>query len=106
MIVINLHTVFQMGKTKNPSHPASLANLNNWHTLSPENAIQRQNSDSVTGLSDEEVIRRSGVIGLNTLTPKKGKGPVMLFLSQLHQPQLQATLWQVSSVYEYRGPAV
>ena len=75
-----------MGKTKNPSHPASLANLNIWHTLSPENAIQRQNSDSVTGLSDEEVIRRSGVIGLNTLTPKKGKGPVMLFLSQLHQP--------------------
>ncbi len=57
-----------------------------WHSTSPENAIHIQKSDCENGLDDAEIIRRRREFGFNMLTPKKGKGPLMLFLSQLHQP--------------------
>jgi magnesium-transporting ATPase (P-type) len=57
-----------------------------WHAMSSEDALRAQRTDMQHGLDDAEALRRIEAFGRNALTPKKGKGPLLLFFSQFHQP--------------------
>ncbi|MGR8934122.1 MAG: cation-transporting P-type ATPase [Gammaproteobacteria bacterium] len=57
-----------------------------WHTMSPDDALIIRQSDQQRGLDEAEALRRLESFGRNALTPKKGKGPLQLLLSQFNQP--------------------
>ena len=57
-----------------------------WHSLPAPEALKLLEVDAEKGLSEEEVIRRQQVFGMNILTPKKGKPAWLRFLLQFHQP--------------------
>jgi Ca2+-transporting ATPase len=57
-----------------------------WHSLSISEALRLWEVDDEKGLSDEEVIRRQQLFGMNILTPKKGKPAWLRFLLQFNQP--------------------
>jgi len=57
-----------------------------WHALAGEEAVSRLTTDIETGLDEAEATRRRGQCGENRLTPQKGRGPVVRFLLQFHQP--------------------
>jgi len=65
--------------------PASSA-VTHWHALEPEAALDQLGSDPLHGLAEAEALRRQAQFGPNQLTPRKGKGALLLFLSQFHQP--------------------
>jgi len=63
-----------------------------WHTLTVQESLARLEADGTQGLSTEEAKNRLQRYGQNRLTPKRGKGPVLLFLSQFHDPLIYILL--------------
>jgi cation-transporting P-type ATPase F len=57
-----------------------------WHHLPHDEVIILFESDIAQGLDTFEIARRQENFGLNRLTPKKGKSPLITFLLQFHQP--------------------
>jgi cation-transporting P-type ATPase F len=63
-----------------------------WHELAETQTLETLHSDAVTGLSTQEAKDRQARFGANRLTPKKGKNPFLLFLSQFHDPLIYILL--------------
>ncbi|MGZ8248133.1 cation-transporting P-type ATPase [Methylomagnum sp.] len=63
-----------------------------WHAQPPELAAERLTVDPAHGLAAPEAAQRREQHGPNRLTPKPGKGPVALFLSQFHDPLIYILL--------------
>ncbi|MDD2734745.1 MAG: cation-transporting P-type ATPase [Desulfuromonadaceae bacterium] len=57
-----------------------------WHTLPEKEASDLLATEPDNGLDSPEVARRQEQFGSNTITQKKGRGLVVLFLLQFHQP--------------------
>ncbi len=57
-----------------------------WHALPEEEVPARLEVDLRTGLSSQQAARRRQQYGPNELTPRRGRGPLMTFLLQFHQP--------------------
>ncbi|MGZ8136135.1 MAG: HAD-IC family P-type ATPase, partial [Methylococcaceae bacterium] len=58
----------------------------NWHSQSSETLTTTLRVDIQQGLSESEAQRRLDQYGPNSLTPKRGKSPFRLLLSQFNQP--------------------
>ena len=63
-----------------------------WHSLTAQESLARLEGDGAQGLTNEEAKSRLQRYGANRLTPKRGKGPVLLFLSQFHDPLIYILL--------------
>ena len=63
-----------------------------WHHLSAAEAVSVLESDATQGLSAEEVAARQARFGPNRLSPKTGRGPLLRFLLQFHQPLIYILL--------------
>ena len=59
---------------------------NSWHVPDPQSVAEALGVDPQRGLGDKEVAQRRLDNGYNRLTPRKGKGPLELFLAQFHDP--------------------
>lgn len=57
-----------------------------WHHHPIEELDDLLESDSLQGLEPLTVQERQLMYGANRLTPQKGKSPLLIFLSQFHQP--------------------
>jgi len=57
-----------------------------WHQLPDTEVVILLETDRDRGLNSSEVARRQQQFGPNVLTQKKGKSPLLLFLSQINQP--------------------
>ncbi len=57
-----------------------------WHHMEGEDVLRELRTDSDRGLDATEAEARLQQVGLNRLTPRKGKGPILRFLLQFHQP--------------------
>jgi len=57
-----------------------------WHNLQQDALLKLLDSHSDQGLSETDAQARQKKFGQNLLTPRRGKGPFRLFLSQFHQP--------------------
>lgn len=57
-----------------------------WHYLQKDEVLDLLESDRENGLDIFEVEHRQKRFGTNVITAKKGKGPLMRFLLQFHQP--------------------
>jgi Ca2+-transporting ATPase len=57
-----------------------------WHCLGLEEITQRLETDLSRGLIEDQVSLRLETFGTNTLTRKKGQGPITRFLLQFNQP--------------------
>lgn len=58
----------------------------NWHALSRNESVEILESNTEKGLDSREAKQRRQTFGDNSFTVKSGKGPVLRFLLQLHQP--------------------
>ena len=63
-----------------------------WHHLPADEVIDLLDSDKVKGLDLFEVEHRRKHFGPNAITGKKGKGPILRFLLQFHQPLIYILL--------------
>lgn len=63
-----------------------------WHHFPTETLPEYMGVDATCGLSKGEAANRREKFGLNSLTPKKGKSAIMLFLSQFHHPLIYILL--------------
>jgi Ca2+-transporting ATPase len=63
-----------------------------WHHLPATEAVAMLESDATQGLSAEEAAARQARFGPNRLSPKKGRGPLLRFLLQFHQPLIYILL--------------
>jgi Ca2+-transporting ATPase len=59
---------------------------NHWHHLPTEEVIELLDANPATGLDMLEVKHRQQRFGLNQITQKKGKGPILRFLLQFNNP--------------------
>ena len=59
---------------------------NQWHAQPETDVVDILGTAPDKGLDGSEVGLRQGKFGPNTITRKKGRGPIMLFLLQFHQP--------------------
>jgi len=57
-----------------------------WHHLPADEVLDLLESDQEKGLDLFEVDNRQKEFGPNVITGKKGKGPLLRFLLQFHQP--------------------
>jgi magnesium-transporting ATPase (P-type) len=57
-----------------------------WHCFGLEEITQRLETDLSRGLIEDQVSLRLETFGTNTLTRKKGQGPITRFLLQFNQP--------------------
>ena len=57
-----------------------------WHHIPTTETLQLLESNLQTGLDTFEVQHRQQRFGLNVLTPKRGKSPLMRFLLQFKNP--------------------
>ena len=57
-----------------------------WHQLPDSEVLGLLETDRDRGLNSSEVTHRQQQFGPNVLTQKKGKSPLLLFLSQINQP--------------------
>jgi len=57
-----------------------------WHHIDPAETASLLGTDAVRGLDVHEHKHRQEHFGPNVLTPRKGKGPLVRFLLQFHQP--------------------
>ncbi|MCX8036588.1 MAG: cation-transporting P-type ATPase [Candidatus Sumerlaeia bacterium] len=57
-----------------------------WHCIPNEQVLDLLETNAAKGLDRFEVKRRQEHFGPNVLTPKRGKGPLLRFLLQFHQP--------------------
>ncbi len=60
--------------------------LKKWHALSPREVLDVLASNPETGLAPVEAAKRTETYGLNVITAKKTKGPLLRFLLQFNQP--------------------
>ena len=63
-----------------------------WHHLPADEVIDLLDSDKVKGLDLFEVEHRRKHFGPNAIAGKKGKGPILRFLLQFHQPLIYILL--------------
>ncbi len=63
-----------------------------WHVPDPKSVVETLGVDPQRGLDEKEVSRRRLDTGYNRLTPRKGKGPLALFLAQFHDPLIYILL--------------
>ena len=63
-----------------------------WHSQSPETLTLNLGIDIQQGLSEDEAQRLLEQYGRNCLTPRRGKSPLRLMLSQFHQPLIYILL--------------
>jgi len=63
-----------------------------WHHLPADEVIDLLDSDKVKGLDLFEVEHRRKHFGPNAITGKKGKGQILRFLLQFHQPLIYILL--------------
>jgi Ca2+-transporting ATPase len=63
-----------------------------WHHLPADEVIDLLDSDKEKGLDLFEVDNRQKEFGPNVITGKKGKGPLLRFLLQFHQPLIYILL--------------
>uniref|UniRef100_A0A7C1FUG4 Cation-transporting P-type ATPase n=1 Tax=Caldilinea aerophila TaxID=133453 RepID=A0A7C1FUG4_9CHLR len=63
-----------------------------WHSLPIEEVIQFLETNPESGLAIFEVKHRQERFGPNTLTPQRGKSPLMRFLLQFHNPLIYILL--------------
>ena len=59
-----------------------------WHTITSEEVLTLQGTDAEYGLNTSQVEVQLATFGTNTLTERKGKGPIVRLLLQIHQPLL------------------
>lgn len=64
---------------------ATLANRQ-WHHLPSTEVLELLDSDTENGLDVFELTHRRERFGTNTLTQRKGRGPLFRLLAQFHQP--------------------
>jgi len=57
-----------------------------WHHLPDSEVLAQFGTDRDRGLEDSDVRQYQAQFGLNILTQKKGKSPLLSFLLQFHQP--------------------
>ena len=57
-----------------------------WHHLPASEVLDLLDSDIQQGLDVFEIKHRQERLGFNVLTPKKGKSPLLRFLSQFNNP--------------------
>ncbi|MFN2355972.1 MAG: cation-transporting P-type ATPase, partial [Desulfopila sp.] len=57
-----------------------------WHHLPMDEVVELLECDTAKGLDLLEVKHRTEQYGLNTISSKKGKGSLLRFLLQFHQP--------------------
>ncbi|MGD9023015.1 MAG: cation-transporting P-type ATPase [Deltaproteobacteria bacterium] len=57
-----------------------------WHSFGLGEINQRLETDLSRGLTEDQVTLRLKTLGTNTLTRKKGQGPILRFLLQFNQP--------------------
>ncbi|SFG08920.1 HAD-IC family P-type ATPase [Neptunomonas qingdaonensis] len=60
--------------------------VKNWHQMSADEVVGCVQTDTLKGLDACDVEQRQQAQGLNRLTIKKGKSPLVLFLLQFNQP--------------------
>lgn len=70
----------------------SLSEKTAWHSLPTETLLKDLGTEIKHGLSEDEAKHRLTQYGQNRLTPRRGKGPFKLFLSQFHQPLIYILL--------------
>ena len=70
----------------------SLSEKTPWHSLPTETLLESLTTDVKHGLSENEAKHRLTQYGQNRLTPRRGKGPLKLLLSQFHQPLIYILL--------------
>ncbi len=63
-----------------------LLNDQHWHALPCEEVVDLLETDATDGLGQFAVKHRLEQFGPNTLTPPKGKGALLRFLLQFHNP--------------------
>ncbi|MDA8086714.1 MAG: cation-transporting P-type ATPase [Nitrospiraceae bacterium] len=63
-----------------------------WHHLPADEVLDLLESDREKGLDIFEVENRQKIFGPNVITGKKGKGPLLRFLLQFHQPLIYILL--------------
>lgn len=63
-----------------------------WHNIDSVESLRLLRTDRVKGLSNDESQKRLLEYGPNAITSKKGKGPLMRFLLQFHQPLIYILL--------------
>ncbi|MFA5243229.1 MAG: cation-transporting P-type ATPase [Sulfuricella sp.] len=63
-----------------------------WHHLPATEVAASLESEPERGLEPEEANRRQARFGLNRLTQKKGRGPLLRLLLQFHQPLIYLLL--------------
>ena len=63
-----------------------------WHTQTVGEVASYWHTDVERGLSAEEVERRQKKYGPNELTQRRGRGPLLTFLLQFHQPLIYILL--------------
>jgi len=63
-----------------------------WHNQSADDLLIQLNSNLERGLSEREALQRLQQYGPNNLAPRRGKNPLLLFLSQFHQPLIYILL--------------
>ncbi len=64
----------------------------NWHSLSSAKIIEQFETDVQQGLSPSAVSQRQNQYGFNTLTQKKRKEPLVIFLEQFKSPLIYILL--------------
>ena len=67
-------------------------NMEKWHLLPAEEVLGILESDREKGLDRSEIENRRRRFGANVITAKKGRGPLMRFLLQFHQPLIYILL--------------
>lgn len=60
--------------------------MRNWHTEDLETLYKEFNVDQKSGLNSEQLLKNRERFGYNTLSEEKGRGYLMLFLSQFQSP--------------------
>ena len=63
-----------------------------WHAMGADEVLRTLSTDLGTGLADEDARKRLLEYGPNQLTARKGRGPVLRFLLQIHQPLIYILL--------------
>lgn len=56
-----------------------------WHSLEVEELVSALETDTASGLSEQEAVRRTETFGFNELTRKKAQGPIIRFFMQFKQ---------------------
>lgn len=63
-----------------------------WHGLAVEAVVDRLGVEPACGLSEAEAVARRQTHGANVLSARRGKGPLVRFLLQFHEPLIYILL--------------